>query len=92
MGYDALLGYIGVLEKATEIDAKNLVICLWVRFLELRNRSQIPLSQISRLSLDQYGKLLQELLQVQSGGLLPALLVVAMLRTIKTCDCLKWDV
>ena len=91
-GYDALLGYIGVLEEAKAIDAKNLTIYLLVRFLELRNRSQIPLSHISRLSLDQYGKLLQDLLQVQSGGLLPVLLVVAMLKTIKSCYSLKWDV
>lgn len=89
-GYDALLGYIGVLEEAKAIDAKNLTIYLLVRFLELRNRSQIPLSHISRLSLDQYGKLLQDLLQVQSGGLLPVLLVVAMLKTIKSCYSLKW--
>ena len=92
VGYDALLGYIGILENANAIEAKYLTIYLLGRFIELRNRSQIALSQISRLSLDQYGKLLQDLLQVQSGGLLPVLLVVAMLRTIKSCYGLKWDV
>ncbi len=91
-GYEALLGYIGVLENAKAIDAKNLIVYLLGRFIELRNRSQIALSQISRLSLDQYRELLQVLLQVQSGGLLPVLLVVAMLRTIKSCYGLKWDV
>ena len=60
--------------------------------MELRDRSQIPLSHISRLSLDQYRMLVQELLQVQSGGLIPVLLVVSMLRTIKACYALKWDV
>ena len=92
VGYEALLGYISVLENAKAIEAKSLTIYLLGRFIELRNRSQIALSQISRLSLDQYGKLLQDLLQVQSGGLLPVLLVVAMLRTIKSCYGLKWDV
>lgn len=92
VGYDALLGYIGILEKAKATEATKLAVYLLVRFLDLRNRSQIPLSQISRLSLNQYGELLQALLQVQSGGLLPVLLVVATLRTIKSCFSLKWDV
>ena len=41
------------------------------RFVELRNASRVPLSQISRLSLEQYNELLTEMLRVQSGGLIP---------------------
>ena len=32
------------------------------------------------------------MLQVQSGGLIPVLLVVAMLQTIKSCFGLKWEI
>jgi hypothetical protein len=91
-GYKSLLVFLDVLEQANEADAKTLTLYLLTRFIELRNASRVPLSQISRLSLEQYNELLTEMLQVQSGGLIPVLLVVAMLRTIKACFDLKWDV
>lgn len=91
-GYKSLLVFLDVLEQANKADAKTLTLYLLARFVELRNASRVPLSQISRLSLEQYNELLTEMLQVQSGGLIPVLLVVAMLRTIKACFNLEWEV
>ena len=91
-GYKALLAFLGELEHSNKSEAKNLTLYLLYRFAELRNASHVPLSKISRLSLDQYHDLLSEMLQVQSGGLIPVLLVVAMLSTIKSCFGLKWEI
>ena len=58
----------------------------------LRDEANIPLSRINRLSLEQYQSLLGQLLRVRSGGLIPVLLSVAMLRTIKAFYCLTWKI
>lgn len=91
-GYDALLTILDTLEKSTTAEAKSFMRYLLVRFVELRNASHVPLSKISRLSLDQYDALLIDLLRAQSGGLIPVLLVIAMLRTIDSCFNLKWEI
>ncbi len=91
-GYKALLVFLDALKQSSTAEAKTLTIYLLFRFIELRNASRVPLSHISRLSLEQYDELLTEMLQVQSGGLIPVLLVVAMLRTIKSCFDLKWEI
>jgi hypothetical protein len=91
-GYDALLTFLGALENAKPAEAKSLIRYLLCRFVELRNMSRVPLSKISRLSLEQYSMLLKELLQAQSGGLIPVLLVIAMLRTVDACFGLHWKI
>jgi len=91
-GYNALLNYISALEAANENEARRLVLYLLYRFVALRNAADIPLSRISRLSLEQYQALVGRLLQVQSGGLIPVLLSVAMLHTIKTCYQFQWEI
>jgi len=91
-GYEAMMLYMDALEAADEKDARGLVLHLLYRFLALREAATIPLSKISRFSLEQYSALLERLLHVPSGGLIPVLLVVAMLRTIQQCYSLKWDV
>ena len=91
-GYNALLDYISALEAANEPDARGLIIYLLYYFVVLRNAANIQLSRISRLSLEQYQALVGRLLQVQSGGLIPVLLSVAMLSTIKACYGLQWEI
>lgn len=91
-GYTALLNYIAVLEKANPVLARNLVVYLLYRFVILRDAANIPLSRIHRLSLEQYDALIGRLLQAQSGGLIPVLLTVAMLQTIKACFGLTWKI
>lgn len=92
VGYKALLDFIDVLAIAKKQEAEKITLHLLYRFCALRDSSNVPLSQISRLSLEQYDLLLTRMLQVQSGGLIPVLLVVAMLRTISSCFSLKWSV
>jgi hypothetical protein len=91
-GYTAFLQYITALESANEAEAQALIFYLLYRFVVLRDAANIPLSRISRLSLEQYQALVNRLLQVQSGGLIPVLLSVAMLRTIAACYRLQWKI
>jgi hypothetical protein len=91
-GYRALLDYITAIEAANETESRFLILYLLYRFIVLRDAANIPLSRISRLSLEQYQALISRLLQVQSGGLIPVLLSVAMLLTIKACYGLKWEI
>lgn len=91
-GYTALLAYISALEVADPATTRDLVLYLLYRFVLLRDAATIPLSRISRLSLEQYQTLVAKLLQVQSGGLIPVLLTVAMLRTIRACFSLAWEI
>lgn len=91
-GYNALLEYITAIASANETETPILVLYLLYRFVLLRDAAIIPLSRISRLSLEQYQSLVSRLLRIQSGGLIPVLLSVAMLGTIKTCYRLKWEI
>ena len=91
-GYSALLDYITGFEAADPALIRDLLIYLLYRFIKLRSVSNIPLSRIGRLSLEQYKNLISMLLQVQSGGLIPVLLSVAMLRTIKLSFELPWEI
>ena len=91
-GYDALLQIREALQAATPEGIQQILLYLLYRFILLRNAADIPLSRISRLSIEQYQALLNRLLQVQSGGLIPVLLAVAMLRAIKACYQLQWDI
>ena len=91
-GYAALLTFLDALEKANKAESKSLMLHLLFRFVGMRNASRVPLAKISRLSLDQYDALLTDLLRAQSGGLIPVLLVIAMLRTIKSCFNLDWEI
>jgi SacI restriction endonuclease len=91
-GYDAFLVLIDFLENTSRKEARNALRLLLWKFIELREQGNIELTRIQRLSLDQYGQLIRELLQIPSGGLLPVLLSVAMFQTLKECFHLDWEV
>lgn len=93
VGYDALLDALSVLESCD--DQQALVVVLHYilhKFVELRESANIPLLRIQRISLEQYDSLIARLLNAQSRGLFPLLLVVAMLRCLKRVYQLDWDI
>jgi SacI restriction endonuclease len=92
-GYDAMLAWVDALERTPSDDeTRNLVLYLLYKFVELRDKADIPLSRISRLSLEQFEALISQLLQVQSGGLIPVLLTVAIFKTISSHFGTRWEV
>lgn len=92
-GYTAMLDLLGVVEKCnTDDETQIFIMCLLQRFIMLRNASRIPLARIERFSIEQYGQLLQDLVNYQSGGLLPVLITVAFFQTLAEQYSLAWDI
>lgn len=92
-GYDAFLTVVDALESAQEASEKsNLLRYVLYHFVALRDEATIVLLGIQRLSLEQYDVLIGNLLHVQSGGLMPVLLAVAMFQTIRDCFELDWEI
>ena len=92
-GYDAFLTVVDALETARESSEKRrLLRYLLYHFVASRDEATIALLGIQRLSLEQYDRLIGNLLQVQSGGLMPVLLAVAMFQTIRDCFELDWEI
>lgn len=91
-GYRSLLDWLAALEIAKKKQAQELLINVLQRFLVLRDQSNVQVAKIGKLSLDQLTALVDALLKTKSGGLLPVLLVVAMLRAIKLRYSLDWNI
>lgn len=91
-GYRAMLEYIEGLIDGNEDNARRYLRYLLYAFAELRDKADIPLAQIPRLSVEQYDTLIDDLLRVPSGGLMPVLLAVAMFQTIRQCFRLDWEI
>lgn len=92
-GYLAFLDLIDMFER-TDIDEaiSHLIRFLLFHFVALRDSARVPVARIARLSLDQYDRLIDGLLNTPSGGLLPVLMTVAMFEAIRQCFNLDWEV
>ncbi len=92
-GYTAFLACIRYLESTdNEGELVGFLESLLLKFIELREAANVPLSRLQRISLEQYGKLIDGLLGTKSGGLFPVLLVVATFETISRVFALEWIV
>jgi len=89
--FDAFLDLITVLERTEDEETLSaFIIYLLYKFARLREDAEVPLSRLNRLSLEQYDILLQSLLDTNSGGRLPVVIVVATFRTIKEFFDKEW--
>jgi hypothetical protein len=92
-GYDALLQIFDYVELQTEPSAvSGLLDHVLHKFVALREAADILIARLPRISLSQYGTLLDGLLGTPSGGRIPVILVVAMLKTIKVVFKLEWEI
>ncbi len=92
-GYDALLQIFDYIELQTEPSAvSDLLDHVLRKFIALREAADIQIARLPRISLSQYGALLDGLLGTPSGGRIPVILVVAMLKTIKAVFRLDWEI
>lgn len=90
--FGAMLTIIDQLKTGDQDDAETFILHLLNKFIELREKSDITLAQIKRLSIDQYADLIKRLLDTPSGGLLPVLLTVATFTALKEVYDLPWQI
>lgn len=92
-GYDAFLALVDLATSETN-EERLLSILRYVlyRFVLLREGARIDLVRLDRISLRQYHELISGLLSTPSGGLLPVILVLAMVETIIARFSLGWTV
>jgi hypothetical protein len=90
--FHALLQIIDRLLHGDSDAARHYLHYLLSRFLALRDASNIPLARVHRLSLEQHEALIERLLMVPSGGLIPVLLSVGILNAIRDQFGLPWDI
>lgn len=93
VGYDAflvLLGYLRTcMDKRTMLGLLDYQV---YRFAVLRERANVPVSRVHRMSLDQYETLITEMLDTPSEGRFPVFLVAAAFDAIKEHFGLDWAI
>lgn len=90
--FETLVEVVTYLRAPDQKRAQDYLRYLLKRFIELRESANIPLTEVARLSLEQYRILISELLPMQSGGRLPSLIGVALLQTLSAAFGLKWNI
>ena len=90
--FGAMLSAIDDLTDGDDSDTQALFRRLLLEFVALRDRSMIALSHVNRLSMEQYGALIDDLLATPSGGLLPVILSVATFSAIARTYDLPWKI
>lgn len=88
--YAAFLTLLGRLETADGEGATRILDHVLVRFIALREASEVPVSRVLRLSARQTARLLAEFGRSPSGGLSPVLIAVATLETVVAFNGLGW--
>jgi len=92
-GYDSLLFLIDYLAQTNDdAELQSFLEYLLYKLAELREASEIALIRIQRFRLEQYKRLISELMAASSGGLFPVLLVVSMFMTIKEFFEIDWRI
>jgi len=91
--FDAFLALVSCTSQMTnENDLLQFLRMILHQFLNLRSESNIPLSKLQRISLEQYDALITGLLATPSGGRFPMLLIEATFCAIKEAFNLTWTI
>lgn len=93
VGYGAFLRVLRWLgEQSDNTALSGALACMAAEFLRLREGASIPVSRLSRMSLEQYDTLMQGLLDTPSGGRFPVLLVAAAFEAVRAHFGLRWQI
>lgn len=84
----AVINYLGNIDETEEIEL--VILNLIKSFMLLRDQSKVELARIRKLHLEQHQIVLEKLLDTPSGGLLPVIVSIALLKTIARCYELNW--
>lgn len=90
--YLAANAFVGWLQSASPEAAKGATLALLAGFLRLREERQIALIHIKRISAGQVEDLVTGLLQRQSGGAFPMMVVVATLEALNEAFNHHWEI
>ena len=90
--FNRLVSVIGYLRQSNQDGAREYLRHLLKRFIVLRESANIKLTEVPRLSLEQYATIITELLKIPSGGRMSALIGVALLQTMRSVFDLPWEV
>lgn len=92
-GYDAFLQLLSVLEgMSSEEELRSFIAYLLFKFVQLRDKAGVVVSSLQRVSLEQYGALIDGLLRTPSGGRLPVMIVAGVFQAWKDHFGLPWSV
>lgn len=91
-GYDAFLSLMEAFESADSEGREKIVAFVLRRFLLLREASQVPVTKLNRVSLVQLEYLIEGLLVVPSGGLIPVVLISTAFAAMNQQFALSWEV
>lgn len=91
--YDSFLQILDYIElHSSPQELNQLLNHVLFEFLSLREGSSISIAQLPRISLRQYESLIPGLLSVPSGGRVPVMTIISMLRTIAIVFHLEWTI
>jgi hypothetical protein len=91
--YGSFLNTIEHLEATTgQEDLRTFLKAVLYKFLALREASKIEIARVQRLSIPQYGGLIDGLLGISSGGRYAVFVVVAALQALKAALSLDWEI
>jgi hypothetical protein len=92
-GYDSLLALIDrIAETRAQAKLHGMLQYVLHRLILLRSESEIPLSRLHRISLEQYGRLIDGLMETASGGRFPVIVVEATFIAIRCAYNLDWTI
>lgn len=92
-GYDSFVALVDAVSQVDDDERlREILRYILYRFICLRTAADIPLSKLHRISLEQYGQLIEGLLSTPSGGRFPVLLVEATFAAIKRTYNLNWAI
>lgn len=92
VGFAALVAAVDYTRNLDKAQATEYLCFVLRRFVALREAANIPLRRLAEPKLEQLSRLVDGLLDVKSGGRVPAFIATAMFRTISECHGLAWDV
>ncbi len=91
-GYDAFLQCLEYLKSMQGDGVRNFLRYLLCQFIQLRERSRVPVVRLPRISLQQMRRLSDSLLSRPSGGWMPVLMVMALLKSLSETYHLDWEI
>ena len=91
--YDALLTVLGNLQaEAKPNGIETFLRYVLYRFLELRDKADVRLHQLQRMSIEQYERLIRGLLETPSGGRFPVSVAAAAFSALSRCLGVQWTI